>query len=54
MRYDSTLITRALQMYFLGMSVRDISDCFEQEDIKVSYRAVYGWIEKYSREFMRN
>ncbi len=42
MRYDSTLITRALQLYFAGMSVRDIADAFEQEDIKVSYRAVYG------------
>ena len=49
MRYDSTLVTRALQMYFSGMSVRDIADCFDQEDIKVSYRAVYGWIEKYSQ-----
>ena len=49
MRYDSTLITRALQMYFSGMSVRDIADCFEQEEIEISYRAVYGWIEKYSK-----
>ncbi len=49
MRYSNTVITRALQMYFSGMSVRDIADCFEQEEIKVSYRAVYGWIEKYSK-----
>ena len=48
MRYDSTIITRALMMYYKGMSVRDIADCFEQEEIEVSYRAVYGWIEKYS------
>ena len=49
MRYDSVLITRALQMYFSGMSVRDIADCFEQEEIKISYRAVYDWIDKYSQ-----
>lgn len=29
MRYDPILITRALQMYYSGMSVRDIADCFE-------------------------
>ncbi len=49
MRYDPVLITRALQMYFSGMSIRDIADCFEQEEIKVSYRAVYDWIDKYSQ-----
>ena len=49
MRYDSTVITRALQMYFSGMSVRDIADCFEQEEIEVSYKAVYDWIAKYSK-----
>jgi len=49
MRYDSVIITRALQMYYAGMSVRDIADCFEQEEIEVTYRAVYGWITKYSK-----
>jgi len=49
MRYNGTIITRALQMYYSGMSVRDIADCFEQEEIDVTYRAVYGWIEKYSK-----
>ena len=49
MRYDGILITRSLQMYFSGMSVRDISDCFEQEEIKVSYQTVYDWIKKYSQ-----
>jgi len=49
MRYDSILITRALQMYFSGMSVRDIADCFEQEEIDVSYQSVYNWIKKYSQ-----
>ena len=49
MRYDSVLITRALQMYYSGMSVRDIADCFEQEDIKVSHMTIYRWVEKYSQ-----
>ena len=49
MRYDSILITRALQMYYSGMSVRDIADCFEQEGIEVNSSNVYRWIEKYSK-----
>ena len=49
MRSKDVLITRALQMYFSGMSVRDIADCFEQEDIKVSHMTIYRWIEKYSK-----
>ncbi|MCJ8306689.1 MAG: DDE-type integrase/transposase/recombinase [Nitrosopumilus sp.] len=49
MRYNPVLITRALQMYYSGMSVRDIADCFEQEEIDVSYRAVYDWVKKYSK-----
>ena len=49
MRYDPILITRALQMYYSGMSVRDIADCFEQEEIDVSYRSVYNWVDKYSK-----
>ena len=49
MRYDSVLITRSLQMYYSGMSVRDISDCFEQEDIHVNYSNIYRWIDKYSK-----
>ena len=49
MRYDSVIITRALQMYYSGMSVRDIADCFEQEEIKVNYSNIYRWVEKYSK-----
>ena len=49
MRYDSVLITRALQMYYSGMSVRDIADCFEQEEIEINYSNVYRWIDKYSK-----
>lgn len=49
MRYGPTYITRSLQMYFTGMSVRDIADQLEQEGIDVSYRTVYNWVAKYSR-----
>ena len=49
MRYDDVIITRALQMYYSKMSVRRIADCLEQEDIDVSYRGIYGWVEKYSK-----
>ena len=49
MRSNDTIITRSLQMYYSGMSVRDIADCLEQEDIKVSHMTIYRWIEKYSR-----
>ena len=49
MRSNDVLITRAMQMYYSGMSSRDVADCFEQEDIKVSHMTIYRWIEKYSR-----
>ena len=49
MRYDDVMITRALQMYYSGMSVRDIADCFEQEEIEVSHMTIYNWIDKYSK-----
>ena len=49
MRSEDVIITRALQMYYTGMSVRDIADCFEQEEIEVSYRTIYNWVAKYSK-----
>ena len=49
MRSKDYVITKALQMYYTGMSVRGIADCFEQEDINVSYRSIYNWIDKYSK-----
>jgi len=48
MRYDDVIITRALMMYYKGMSVSGIADCLEQEEIKVNYSNIYRWIEKYS------
>ena len=49
MRSKDYIITRALQMYYTGMSVRDIADCFEQEEIDVSHMTIYNWITKYSK-----
>ena len=49
MRSKDVLITRALQMYYSGMSVRDVADCLEQEDVRVSHMTIYRWIEKYSK-----
>ena len=36
-------------MYYQELSVRDIADCFEQEEIDVSHMTIYRWINKYSR-----
>ena len=49
MRYDENIITGALQMYYSGMSTRDISNHYEMMGIKVSDVAVYKWICKYSK-----
>ena len=48
MRYDSRTITQALQMYFQGMSVRDIECNFEMLGIDVDHSSIYDWICKYS------
>ena len=49
MRYDNTVITDAMQMYFTGMLVRDIADHYEMLGISVSHTAIYKWITKYSK-----
>ena len=49
MRYDPRTITQAIQMYYQGMSVRDIADNFEMLGIDVNYSSVYDWVAKYSR-----
>ena len=41
-------ITGALQMYYSGMSTRDISNHYEMMGIEVSDVTVYKWICKYS------
>jgi transposase-like protein len=48
MRNNENIITGALQMYYSGMSTRDISNHYEMLGINVSDVAVYKWICKYS------
>ena len=48
-QFDDRTITQALQMYFQGMSVRDISDNFEMLEIDVSFKTVYNWVDQYSK-----
>lgn len=49
MRYNENTITGALQMYYSGMSVRDIETHFEMLGIKVDHSSIYDWICKYSQ-----
>lgn len=49
MRYDDTMITGTMQMYFTGMSVRDITDHYEMLEIDMSHMAIYKWTTKYSK-----
>lgn len=49
MRNNPIVITRSLQMYFTGMSFRDIANQLEMEGIKVSHTTIANWITKYSR-----
>ena len=48
MRNDPRTITQALQIYYKGMSVRDIECNFEMMGIDVDHSSIYDWISKYS------
>ena len=48
MRHDTRTITQAIQMYYQGMSVRDIECNFEMIGIDVDHSSIYAWIVKYS------
>ena len=48
MRNNENIITGALQMYYSGMSTRDIANHYEMMGIDVSDVAVYKWVCKYS------
>ena len=48
-RVDQSTITGAMQMYFTGMSVRDIANHYEMMGIKINASSVYRWIAKYSK-----
>ena len=49
MRHDPRTITQAIQMYYQGMSVRDIECNFEMMGIDIDHSSVYDWIAKYSK-----
>ncbi len=48
-RVDQSTITGAMQMYFTGMSVRDIANHYEMMGIKINASSIYRWIAKYSK-----
>ena len=48
MRHDSRTITQALQMYYQGMSVRDIETNLKMVGIDMDHSSVYDWVAKYS------
>ena len=48
-RHPEEVITGALQMYFTGMSFRDISSHYELLGISVSHVTIHNWVAKYSK-----
>ena len=47
--FDDRTITGAFQMYFTGMSMRDIADHYEMMWIDVSFKTIYNWVSDYSK-----
>ena len=47
--FDDRTITGALQMYFTGMSVRDIADHYEMLGVDVAFKTIYNWVSDYSK-----
>ena len=43
-QFDEATITGAMQMYFTGMSVRDIANHYEMRGIEVSHMTIYRWV----------
>ena len=48
-QFDENTICGALQMYYSGMSVRDISNHYEMMGTDVNESTVYRWVDKYSK-----
>ena len=48
-QFDENVVTGSLQMYYSGMSVRDISNHYEMMGIEVSHMTIYRWICNYSK-----
>ena len=49
-RYDDKIIVGAMQMYYAGLSVRDISTHYDWLGIEVSHVTIYKWITQYSQQ----
>ena len=46
---NDSIITGSLEMYFSGMSVRDISRQYRRMGIKISHMTIYRWVAQYSK-----
>jgi len=50
MKYNASLITAALDLYFKGLSLRSITDHLNQiHALHISHLTVYRWVKKYVR-----
>jgi transposase-like protein len=50
MKYNASLITAALDLYFKGLSLRSITDHLNQiHALNISHLTVYRWVKKYVR-----
>ena len=47
-QFDDEIITDSIQMYYTGMSVRDIANHYEMKGIKVNHMTIYNWVSQYS------
>ena len=47
-QFDDEIITDSMQMYYTGMSVRDIANHYEMKGIDVNLSTVYRWVSQYS------
>ena len=50
-QFDDEIITDSMQMYYTGMSVRDIANHYEMKGIDVNLSTVYRWVSQYSEMF---
>lgn len=48
-RFGPETITQAIQMYYQGMSARDVASNFEMVGTDVCHKTVYNWVSEYSR-----
>ncbi len=48
-QFDDSAITGALEMYFSGMSIRDIPRQYKRMGIKINHSTIYRWVSDYSK-----